>query len=75
MKLHVDKNADALYLRLDDSVIVESAEVSPGVVLDYNESNERSGSGNALSVETLVQSESLHLGIRDRLAPSPPDAL
>ena len=40
MKLHVDKNADALYLRLDDSSIVESAEVSPGVVLDYNESNE-----------------------------------
>ncbi|MXX40578.1 MAG: DUF2283 domain-containing protein [Gemmatimonadetes bacterium] len=40
MKLHVDKEADALYLRLDDSTIVESAEVSPGVVLDYNESNE-----------------------------------
>ncbi len=40
MKLHVDKDADALYLRLDDSNIVESEEVSPGVVLDYNESNE-----------------------------------
>ena len=40
MKLHVDREADALYLRLDDSVIVESEEVSPGVVLDYNESNE-----------------------------------
>lgn len=40
MKLHVDKTADALYLRLDDSKIVESAEVSPGVVLDYNEANE-----------------------------------
>ncbi len=40
MKLHVDKEADALYLRLDDSAIIESEEVSPGVVLDYNESNE-----------------------------------
>ena len=40
MKLNVDKEADALYLRLDDSTIVDSAEVSPGVVLDYNESNE-----------------------------------
>ena len=40
MKLNVDKEADALYLRLDDSTIVESEEVSPGVVLDYNESNE-----------------------------------
>ncbi len=40
MKLHVDKDADALYLRLDDSTIADSEEVSPGVVLDYNESNE-----------------------------------
>lgn len=40
MKLNVDKEADALYLRLDDSPIVESVEVSPGVVLDYNASNE-----------------------------------
>ncbi len=37
MKLKVDHEADALYLRLDDSRIVESEEVSPGVVLDYNE--------------------------------------
>ena len=43
MKLHVDKEADALYLRLDDSEIVESEEVSPGVVLDYNEANELVG--------------------------------
>ncbi len=40
MKLNVDKEADALYLRLDDSPIVESEEVAPGVVLDYNASNE-----------------------------------
>ena len=40
MKLNVNKQADALYLRLDDSPIVESEEVSPGVVLDYNEASE-----------------------------------
>ncbi len=40
MKLEVDEKADALYLRLDDSKIVESEEVSPGVVLDYNEQNQ-----------------------------------
>ena len=40
MNLRVDRKADALYLRLDDSLIVESEEVSTGVVLDYNESNE-----------------------------------
>ena len=43
MKLHVDKKADALYLRLDDSKIIESAEVAPGVVLDYNDKNEVGG--------------------------------
>ena len=40
MKLHVDKEADALYLHLDASVITESEEISSGVVLDYNESNQ-----------------------------------
>lgn len=40
MRLHVDKDADALYLRLDDSKIIESEEVSPGVVLDFNAHNQ-----------------------------------
>ncbi len=51
MKLHVDKEAGALHLRLDDSAIVDSEEVSPGVVLDYNESNE------VVGVEMLYQSK------------------
>jgi len=40
MKLHIDKEADALYLKLDDSKIIDSEEVSPGVVLDFNASNQ-----------------------------------
>ena len=40
MRLQVDKEADALHLRLDDSAIVESVEVVPGVVLDFNEAQE-----------------------------------
>lgn len=40
MRLNVDTQTDALYLRLDDSPIVDSEEVSPDIVLDYNESNE-----------------------------------
>ena len=40
MELRVDKEADALYLRLDESAIIDSQEVSPGVVLDYNDTNE-----------------------------------
>jgi uncharacterized protein YuzE len=40
MRLKVDREADALYLRLDDSPILESEEVSPGVVLDFNAQNQ-----------------------------------
>jgi uncharacterized protein YuzE len=40
MKVHFDEKADALYLRLDDSRIVESEEVQPGIVLDFNEQNQ-----------------------------------
>ena len=40
MKMHYDEKADALYLRLDDSKIVESEEVKPGIVLDFNAENQ-----------------------------------
>ncbi|MEO8458857.1 MAG: DUF2283 domain-containing protein [Chloroflexota bacterium] len=39
MRLKVDREADALYLRLDESAIVESEEVQPGVILDFDEQN------------------------------------
>ena len=37
MRLHIDEEADTLYLRLDESKIIESEEVAPGVILDFNE--------------------------------------
>ena len=40
MKLHFDEKADAIDLRLDDSKIIDSEEVSPGIVLDFNEHNQ-----------------------------------
>ncbi len=40
MRLKVDPEADALCFRLDDSRIVESEEVAPGVVLDFNQQNQ-----------------------------------
>ncbi len=40
MRLHVDKEADALYLQLGDSKIIESDEVAPRIILDYNEHNQ-----------------------------------
>jgi uncharacterized protein YuzE len=36
MRLKVDKKSDALYFRLDESAVVESEEVQPGVILDFN---------------------------------------
>ena len=36
MKLHYDEQVDALYLRFDDSKIIESEEVKEGIILDYN---------------------------------------
>lgn len=51
MKLKVDEKADALYLILDDSRVVESEEVSPGIILDYNEHEE------VVAVEILHLSE------------------
>ena len=40
MKLKVDEKTDAVYLRLDDSEIIDSKEVSDGIILDYNENDE-----------------------------------
>lgn len=36
MRGHFDREADVLYVRVDDSPIVDSEEVHPGVVLDFN---------------------------------------
>ena len=39
MKLKIDKEADALYFRLDEAAVVESEEVQPGVILDFDKEN------------------------------------
>ena len=51
MRLRLDKDCDALYLRLDDSEIGESEEVKPGVILDFN------AEGKVVGVEILNLSE------------------
>jgi len=40
VKIHFDEKADALYMRLDESLIIDSEEVYPGIVVDFNEKNE-----------------------------------
>jgi uncharacterized protein YuzE len=37
MKLKVDQQADALYLTLSDTPSERSDEVSPGIIVDYDE--------------------------------------
>lgn len=51
MKLTVHKNDDALYLRLDDIPIIESEEVSDGIILDYN------AEGKVVGIEVLYISQ------------------
>ena len=53
MRLRVSKEDDALYFRLDESAIVESEEVQPGVILDYDKQ------GRVVGVEFL--------GIKERI--------
>ena len=47
MRLKVDKETDTLYLRLDESKVVESEEVRPGVILDFD------SEGRVVGVEFL----------------------
>ena len=51
MKLTVDREADALYLDLDEAPATESEEVSPGVILDYN------AQGKVVGIEMLYLSK------------------
>jgi uncharacterized protein YuzE len=51
MKLKIDREADALYLTLDESATVESEEVSPGIILDYDANN------NVVGIEMLYLSK------------------
>lgn len=41
MRFKVDRENDALYFRLDESAIVESEEVQPGVILDFDAQGRR----------------------------------
>ena len=47
MRLKVDKKSDTLYLRLDESKVVQSEKVHPGVILDFD------SEGRVVGVEFL----------------------
>jgi len=50
MRLQIDRENDAVYLRLHESPIVESEEVQPGVILDFD------GEGKVIGIELLGMS-------------------
>ena len=58
MKLNVDEQNDALHFRLNESAIVESEEVAPGVILDYDAQGRVVGI-ELLNVKERAQGQSL----------------
>jgi uncharacterized protein YuzE len=56
MKTLYDPEADALYVRFSDAHIVESEEVSDGVVLDFD------GEGRIVAIEVLEARKHLAAG-------------
>lgn len=51
MRIHYDPRADAAYIRLAETEIVESDEVTPGVILDFD------AQGNVIAIEILDASK------------------
>ena len=43
MKFEYDPEVDALYIRLNEAKIVESEEVQPGIILDFDENGQVAG--------------------------------
>ncbi|MFH1037478.1 MAG: DUF2283 domain-containing protein [PVC group bacterium] len=58
MRIKVDKDSDALYFRLDEGKIVESEEVRPGVILDFDE-NDRVVGVEFLGISARASKEEL----------------
>ena len=60
MRLKLDKESDALYFRLDEAAILESEEVQPGVILDFNAEGKVVGV-EMLNISTRVSPEQLQV--------------
>ena len=58
MRIKVDREGDSLYFRLDESNIIESEEVRPGVILDYD-ANDRVVGVEFLGISSRASDEEL----------------
>jgi len=69
MKLKVDQQADALYLTLSEAPAVSPEELSPGIIVDYDEW------GHAVGIELLhLSKRAPQVDIRRLLFESVPKA-
>ena len=64
MKMHYDEKSDALYLRLDESKIIESEEVQPGIVLDFDANNQVVGVEKLRVKERVPSADLKHLDFK-----------
>ena len=74
MKLTIDPKADALYMRLNDAEIVDSQQVAPGVVLDYDTEDTVVGV-EMLHVSKRAGKADLHRLLFETLGASSPEAM
>jgi uncharacterized protein YuzE len=58
MRIILDKESDALYFRLDENRIVDSEEIKPGVIVDYDE-NDRVIGVEFMNISTRASKEQL----------------
>lgn len=65
MKLSIDKEADALHLALVESLVSESEEVAPGVVVDYG------SEGMVIGIEILDLSQRVSPSHLDKVEVEP----
>jgi uncharacterized protein YuzE len=58
MKVSFDEKSDAVYIRFDESRIMESEEIQPGIIFDFNEKKQVVGI-EILKIKTRIPLENL----------------
>ena len=62
MKVSVDREANALYVRFSEDAVTESAEIRPGIIVDYD------ARGRIVALEILNASQTVATPNLDRLS-------
>jgi uncharacterized protein YuzE len=61
MRIQIDRNADAAYIRLSETAIAESEQVQSGIVLDFD------ASGEVVGIELLEVSQHMPQAILNKV--------